>query len=156
MRARAATIEDASEVVRLAAVMYRSMGMDANVPSWVETATETFRSRLGRDLAAFVVDRPDGEGLAASCAGTITHRLPGPSRATALTGYVQWVATDPEARSKGYGRAVMLALLDWFDGEGVGVVELHATPAGEPLYRDLGFSDGGLVALRRIAGDPRA
>jgi GNAT superfamily N-acetyltransferase len=156
MNARAATVGDASEVVRLAAVMYGSMGIDANVPSWVEAATETFRSRLGRDLAAFVVDRPDGEGLAASCAGTIAHRLPGPHRPTARTGYVQWVATDPDVRSNGFGRAVMSALLDWFDGEGVVVVELHATPAGEPLYRDLGFSEGGPVALRRIAGDPPA
>jgi GNAT superfamily N-acetyltransferase len=156
MRARVATTEDASEVVRLAAVMYGSMGIDANVPSWVETAIGTFRARLGRDLAAFVVDRPDGEGLAASCAGTIADRLPGPSRPTARTGYVQWVATDPDARSQGYGRAVMIALLDWFDREGVVIVELHATPAGESLYRDLGFSDAGPVALRRIAGAPPA
>jgi GNAT superfamily N-acetyltransferase len=156
VEARAAMIGDASEVVRLAAVMYGSMGIDANVPAWVETATEMFRSRLGRDLAAFVVDHPDGEGLAASCAGTIAHRLPGPNRPTARTGYVQWVATDPNVRSKGFGRAVMVALLDWFDREGVVVVELHATPAGEPLYPDLGFSDDGPVALRRIAAHPPA
>ena len=43
----------------------------------------------------------------------------------------------------------MTALLQWCEDEGAGVVELHATEAGEPLYRDLGFTDGGPVALRR-------
>ena len=43
----------------------------------------------------------------------------------------------------------MRALLDWYDAQNVGVVELHATEAGEPLYRELGFSDAGPAALRR-------
>ena len=155
MEARPATIEDASEVVRLAAVMYETMGVDVADPAWVESAVDTFRSRLGHDLAAFVVDRPDGSGLAASCAGTIAHRLPAPHRLDPRTGYVQWVATDQDMRSRGFGRAVMVALVDWFDQEGVWAVDLHATPDGEPLYRDLGFVESHTVALRRMAADRR-
>jgi hypothetical protein len=50
-------------------------------------------------------------------------------------------------------RAVMVALLQWFDQRRVPVVELHATPDGEPLYRSLGFGEEGGVALRRRAWD---
>jgi GNAT superfamily N-acetyltransferase len=149
MKARAATRDDAGEVVRLAGVMYASMGMDVEDPRWIQAATEQFRSRLGDDVAAFVVDHPDRDGLASSCAGTISTRLSAPNNLTARAGYVQWVATDLDARSRGYGRAVMIALMQWFEREEVAVVELHATADGEPLYRDLGFSDDGPLALRR-------
>jgi GNAT superfamily N-acetyltransferase len=157
MKARSATLDDGAEVLRLAAVMYASMGQDPTDPQWLETALAQFRTRLGHDLGVFVVDRPDHDGLAASAAATIATRLPGPINLTGRTAYVQWVATDPDTRSRGYGRAVMTALLQWCEVEGAGNVELHATKAGEPLYRDLGFTDAGPVALRhRLVATPQS
>ena len=151
MRARAATIDDAEEVVRLAAVLFASMGMDVADPVWRATAYEQLTTRLGRDAMAFVVDHPDRPGLAASAAGTIGTRLPTPFNPSARAGYVQWVATDDDVRRRGYARDVMEALLDWYEQCGVTVVELHATPVAERLYREMGFSDEGPVALRRRA-----
>ena len=154
MTARPATLEDADEVLRLAAVMYSSMGQDPTDPRWLSKAKTQFMSRLGDDLGVFVVDHPERAGLAASAAATVTTRLSGPNNLAARAAYVQWVATDPDARSRGYGRAVMTALLQWCEDEGVVYAELHATAAGEPLYRDLGFSDAGPIALRRrLVGD---
>ena len=152
MQARPATLDDAAEVLRLAAVMYTSMGQDPRDPRWIETAQAQFTSRLGRDLGVFVVDHPDRDGLAASAAATISTRLSGPNNLAGRAAYVQWVATDPKARSRGYGRAVMTALVQWCEDERVVYVELHATEVGEPLYRDLGFTDAGPVALRRRLG----
>jgi GNAT superfamily N-acetyltransferase len=149
MRARPATREDVDEVLRLAAVMYTSMGQNATDPRWRSNAKEQFTSRLGHDLGVFVVDHPDRDGLAAAAAVTITTRLSGPNNLSARAAYVQWVATDPEVRSRGFGRAVMTALVEWCEGQDVGYVELHATADGEPLYRDLGFTDAGPIALRR-------
>jgi ribosomal protein S18 acetylase RimI-like enzyme len=91
--------------------------------------------------------------LAASGAGTISTRLPSPNNPTARVGYIQWVATDPDARRRGHAREVMAALLDWYDERQVVVVELHATTDGEPLYRSLGFGVEGGIALRRRAWD---
>ncbi len=99
-----------------------------------------------------MIDHPDEPGtLACSAAGTVADRLPSPLNLTGRSGYVQWVATEPDLRSRGAGRAVMQALLDWYAAEGITVVELHATAAGEPLYRSLGFDDEGPAALRRRA-----
>ena len=149
MSARPATTADVDEVVRLAGVMYASMGHDVTDPSWIDAAHRAFEQRLGDDLAVFVVDAPDRPGLAASGAGTIATRLPAPNNVRARVGYIQWIATDEDARRQGHARAVMDALLTWFDDEQVPVVELHATPDGEPLYRELGFDDKGPSALRR-------
>jgi GNAT superfamily N-acetyltransferase len=149
--ARRATPADAGEVARLAGLMYASMGV---VPSseWLTYAAAEFARRLGDETVAFVVDHPDGgSGLAASGVGLISVRLPSPTNRAGRVGYIQWVATEPAVRRQGMGRAVLEALLDWFEQRRVPVVELLATRDGEPLYRSLGFGQEGGVALRRRA-----
>ena len=89
----------------------------------------------------FVVDAHDE-------AGTVAHRLPGPRNRGGRAGYVQYVCTEAKHRGRGLGRAVMEALVDWYRANGVGVVELHATADGEPLYRSMGFDEGDNPALR--------
>jgi GNAT superfamily N-acetyltransferase len=148
--ARAATVDDAEEVVRLGALMFASMGMDASGDEWTRNGVRHVRSRLGHDLAVFVVDHPGvRDRLVASAAGTLASRLPTPVNPSGLAGYIQWVCTDPEHQRQGLGRQVMAALLDWFDARGVRSVELHSTPVAESLYTSMGFSDDGPRALRR-------
>ena len=151
MRARLATAADAEEVARLAALMYASMGLRTSA-DWLARAAAEFAHRQGDDLVAFVVDRPDRRGgLSASGAGMIARRLPSPTNPAGRVGYIQWVATDVAFRRQGLARQVLLELIHWFEERRVPVIELHATPDGEPLYRSLGFSHEGGVALRRRA-----
>jgi GNAT superfamily N-acetyltransferase len=138
------------EIVRLAREMFNSMGMDLSERGWEAEGLGHVRDRLGDDLAVFVVDHPAAPGrLVASAAGTIARRLPGPLNPSGRAGYVQWVFTDPEYRGRGLGSAVMSALIGWYDDRGVRTLELHATESGEPVYRALGFTDEGPLALRR-------
>ena len=149
---RPATADDAEEMVRLAAMMFASIGLDAGAAAWREAGVEHVRRRLFDDLGAFVVEDPDQpDRLISSAAGTIAIRLPTPKNLTGLSGYVQWVCTDPAHRRQGHSRAVMEALLAWYVERGVPYTELHATRDGEPLYRELGYleSDNSL-ALRRF------
>ncbi|HYA68792.1 MAG TPA: GNAT family N-acetyltransferase, partial [Acidimicrobiales bacterium] len=86
--------------------------------------------------------------------------LPNPGRQDPCVGYIQWMSTDPEWRRGGRSRAVLRALLEWFEASGVGMVELHASTMGEPLYRSAGFAESRWgTALRRhpldqMAGKP--
>jgi ribosomal protein S18 acetylase RimI-like enzyme len=150
MIARLATRADAAEVARLAALMYASMGLVTD-RDWLAHAAAAFARRAGDHLVAFVVDRPEGEaGLVASGVGLISSRLPSPNNPDGRIGYIQWVATETAFRRRGLARQVLLGLLQWFDERGVPVIELHATPDGESLYRSLGFGEKGAVALRRL------
>ncbi|MET8149581.1 GNAT family N-acetyltransferase [Actinoplanes sp. NPDC049668] len=145
---RRAGVEDAAELIRLRTVMLEATG------PWLAPGADILRRQLSdpADLvAAFVVDRPDGSGLAACAVGAIDERLPGPNDPTGLRGYVYNVATDPEYRRRGYSRACMGALLSWYGRRGVAAVDLRASPEGEPLYAALGFRRTAQPAMRRIS-----
>jgi GNAT superfamily N-acetyltransferase len=152
--------DDAAEVARLAVCMYQELGAEAPADGgwerWAATAADVVRARLGHDVVLFAVDDPGRPGGLVSCgAGTVWTRLPNPWYGDPRVGYIQWMSTDPGHRRRGHSRAVLRALLDWFDARAIHVVELHASTMGEPLYRSEGFDEGVWgVALRRRPFDP--
>lgn len=142
MTARLATPADADELVRLRAVMLRAFENPDWNDDWREPARRTLIDQLGRadpTLAAFVVARPGGDGLAACAVGNVERRLGNPYNQSGLVGYVYNVVTDPDMRRRGYSRACLTALLGWFRERGVGAVDLRTSADGEPLYQSLGF-----------------
>ena len=141
MEARAATADDVDEMMRLAIVMFESIGLDASGRDWTDAAPTVLVDGIRRGLVgAFVVDDPTRPGrLAASAAVVVEQRLPTPHGPDGRIGYVQWVCTDPRFRRQGLGRAVMGAIITWTRDRGVTRVELHTSPDGRALYEDLGF-----------------
>ena len=97
------------------------------------------------------MDRPDGPGLAACVVGAVDQRQPGPRDTSGLRGYVYNVATDVAYRRRGFSRACMTALLDWYARRGITAVDLRASADGEPLYASLGFARTRDPAMRRIS-----
>jgi GNAT superfamily N-acetyltransferase len=145
MAARRAGPEDADELVRLRGLMLTATaGAEPEPGPWQDTARENLRQWLAEPepwLAAFVVDAPDGAGLAACAVGAIDRRLGGPTNPSGLTGYVFNVSTEPAHRRRGHSRACLTALLGWFRTRGVRRIDLRASEAGRPLYRSLGFRE---------------
>jgi ribosomal protein S18 acetylase RimI-like enzyme len=150
---RRAVPEDAEEVLRLRQVMIDSVfsptadsspGRHADT-GWHVESLPTVRARLAEpdgDFAAFVVDHPDAERpgtLAALVAGTIEYRIGREGNPHGRVGHVFSVATDPGVRRRGYARACMEAVLEWFREREVPQVDLNASADGEPLYTSLGF-----------------
>ncbi|MGX6601064.1 GNAT family N-acetyltransferase [Micromonosporaceae bacterium Da 78-11] len=152
MTARQGTPADADELVRLRAVMLRSMSTTGWNDDWREPTRQLITTRLAEadthpTLVAFVVDRPDG-GLAACALGAVEHRLGNPANPTGRLGYVFSVATDPDMRRRGYSRSCLTALLDWYRAHHITTVDLRASPDGEHLYRSLGFNPTKDPAMR--------
>ncbi len=111
--------------------------------SWHAESLATVRRRLAEpegSFVAFVVDHPERpDGLAALVAGSLEYRIGRAGNPHGRVGCVFSVATDPDQRRKGYARAAMEALLDWFREHGAGSVDLNASVEAEPLYASLGF-----------------
>ena len=148
MPLRRANPSDAAELVRLRRVMFDAMEVDHSPPEWAANAEAVLRERLASgEMAAFVME-VDGR-LVSGVVGMVEQRLPGPKSPSGRWGYVQSMATDPDARGQGHGRAVFAALLEWFEEQGVPSVELHATRFGAPMYRSFGFSEPRHLALSR-------
>ncbi|TQK99427.1 acetyltransferase (GNAT) family protein [Streptomyces puniciscabiei] len=134
------------EVLRLRQVMIDSLGSGGGggPTDWHAESLPTLRGRLAEpdgDFAAFVVDHPDRPGaLAALVAGTLEYRIGKAGNPHGRVGHVFSVATDPDARRRGYARACMEELLAWFRERGAGQVLLNASSQAEPLYASLGFT----------------
>ncbi|MBO0883506.1 MAG: GNAT family N-acetyltransferase [Mycobacterium sp.] len=144
--ARQARPEDIPQVVRLVGVMFAELGTATN-PSWATRARDELSRRLWRDVGIFVANV--GSDLAACAVGVLHESLPSPRRRTQRVGYIEWVITDPGCRRRHYGMAVTSALVDWLDDQGAAVIDVHSSAVAEPLYRRLGFTGDGPLALRR-------
>lgn len=144
---RAAAPSDAAELVRLRRLMFEAMNGRDEPGAWEREARAVAERQLAEvpsRLLGFVVDGDPDDGGAhlATCAvGRVEERLPAPGHPTGRFGFVFSVCTDPRYRQRGFARAVTEALLDRFAAEGVTRVDLHATEAAEPMYRDLGFAE---------------
>jgi GNAT superfamily N-acetyltransferase len=100
--ARAATDEDAVELLRLLGAAFPEQGWTAG--------------RVHADLlyaadvpVVFVIE--EGPGLIATASVRYQARFP-------ESGYVHWVAVDPDARGRNLGRVVMGAVLNRFTEDG--------------------------------------
>ncbi|MEV6024172.1 GNAT family N-acetyltransferase [Streptomyces sp. NPDC052036] len=141
---RRAVPEDAEELLRLRQVMLNSVfAAHSSSTEWHTKSLPTLRRRLGGPddgFAAFVIDHPERSGaLAAVVVGTVEYRIGRAGNPHGRVGHVFSVATDPDTRRRGYARACMETLLDWFRERDVRQVDLNASAQAEPLYAALGF-----------------
>ena len=78
-----------------------------------------------------LIGRDDGVIVATAMVGHDGHR-----------GWVYYVATDPERRGRGYGRAIMNAAEDWLRAAGIAKLQLlvrRDNAQANAFYQSLGF-----------------
>lgn len=126
-------------MLRLRQVMIDSMALSDPSTAWHAESLPVLRGRLAEPdgaFVAFVVDHPEQPGtLAALVAGSLEYRIGGARDPHGTDGYVFSVATDPDARRRGYARACMEALLEWFPRARRPAGPPHRVPAGRAAVR---------------------
>jgi GNAT superfamily N-acetyltransferase len=142
---RQATVSDAAIVARHRVNMFCNMGQ---VPTQA-LADELLQASTG-ELAVLLRDGSYRGWLAVEqtrvLAGVGVHIKPLLPRVShegvVATGPVPLavnVYTEPDCRRRGIARALMMTMMDWAKTQGFDRLLLHASDAGLPLYRSLGF-----------------
>jgi len=138
---RAATPADLRHVLHHRRAMFEEMGYKdrAALEAMEKNAEPFFAARLvdGSYLGWLAVTRA-GRVVAGGGVGILAWpahpRDAKPFRATIFNVY-----TEPEYRLRGIARRLMEVMIDWCREAGFGVVNLHASDEGLPLYLSMGF-----------------
>lgn len=137
LKIRAATSEDEPAVVEL----WRLCGL---VTSYNDPAADFGFARAGA-CSDVLVGESDGIIRASVMVGHDGHR-----------GWLYYVASDPLARGKGYGRQVVEAGESWLRQQGVAKVQLLVRETNTQVvgfYEHLGFEVTPRVVLAKWLGD---
>ncbi len=88
-----------------------------------------------------LVGRDGGAIVATAMVGHDGHR-----------GWVYYVATDPEHRGKGHGRAIMAAAEDWLRQTGIAKMQLmvrRENAAAGAFYQSIGYAEAQTIVFAR-------
>lgn len=99
---------------------------------WNDPASDIALARREPN-ATILIGRDDGAIVATAMVGHDGHR-----------GWVYYVATDPERRGKGYGRAIMNAAEDRLRAAGIPKLQLLVRPENSGVaafYHSIGFGE---------------
>jgi predicted N-acetyltransferase YhbS len=128
------------------AVTFRDMTVE-DIPAGLALCRASGWNQVERDWRRFLETQPGGAIVAereSRVIGTVATMRYGRRFA-----WVAMVLVDPAERSRGVGRALLTRGLSLLDD--VETVRLDATPAGEPLYRTLGFVEEARFSRLQLA-----
>lgn len=133
---RAARLGDTDELLDL----WRLLFDDDPVSPWADHARRWFADVVHDPRVARVTVVEVGGRLAACAVGTLELGVPNPFCVRGRTVRLANVVTRPEFRGRGYGTALVEAVVAWAREIDVDRVDLSATPEGYRLYERAGFT----------------
>ena len=91
--------------------------------------------------STILIGRADGAIVATVMVGYDGHR-----------GWVYYVATDPDRRAKGYGRAIMDAAEDWLRATGIAKLQLlvrRENARAGAFYQSIGYAEAQTIVFAK-------
>ena len=156
-RLRPATLADLDLLVRHRRGMWEEIA-SFTLPE-LEAADRAYRRwarpriRSG-SLVGFVIETAGGEPAASSCLWMMPTQ-PRPGRASTKAPYLMSMFTERRHRGKGLATRLIREARRWARAHGCGIILLHASRFGEPIYRREGFARTTEMRLRLDAPAPR-
>jgi len=103
---------------------------------WNDPTADIALARRGPN-STILIGRADNHIVATVMVGHDGHR-----------GWVYYVATDPDRRAKGFGRAIMDAAEDWLRAAGIAKLQLLVRPENSGVaefYQSIGFGEQNIL-----------
>jgi ribosomal protein S18 acetylase RimI-like enzyme len=107
---------------------------------WNDPAADIALARR-RPNSTILIGRDRGAMVATAMVGHDGHR-----------GWVYYVATDPQLRAKGYGRAIMNAAEDWLRAAGIAKLQLmvrRENAKAGAFYQSIGYAEAQTVVFAK-------
>jgi GNAT superfamily N-acetyltransferase len=150
IRVRTASVEDVEHILHHRRAMFEEIGYaDHAVLEDVEDLSRAYFEkalRLGRYKAWLAEDL---NGQVVGGGGIVVADWPGyPGEHRAERAWILNMYTEPGARRCGVAKRLVEAMIEWCRTSGFGIVSLHASPAGRPLYEAIGFQPTNEMTLK--------
>ena len=107
---------------------------------WNDPAADIALARRGPN-STILIGRTDNDIVATVMVGHDGHR-----------GWVYYVATDPDRRAKGYGRAIMNAAEDWLRAAGIAKLQLmvrRENASAGAFYQSIGYTEAQTIVFAK-------
>ena len=107
---------------------------------WNDPASDIAFARRG-DNATILIGRAADAIVATAMVGHDGHR-----------GWVYYVATDPDRRAKGFGRAIMNAAEDWLRAAGIAKLQLlvrRENAKAGAFYQSIGYAEAQTIVFAK-------
>lgn len=126
-------------VLRHRVEMFREMGYTSDLER-IRALSEPFFARALADGTYMAWVAEDEAGRPVSGVGVLLLPYqPGPHDTRAERAFLINVYTEPAHRRRGLAKRLMGSAVEWCREAGFGMVSLHASTEGRPLYESLGF-----------------
>ena len=139
-RLRQASVADLETILHHRRSMFAEMGdgSETELDAMVESARPFVEDAL-RDgsYRAWLVEA-DGRVVSGGGVAIVPYQ-PTPLDPVARRAFVLNMYTEPSHRRQGLAKLVLQAIVSWCREQGLKAVLLHASDAGRPLYRQMGF-----------------
>ena len=130
-----APIEDADVAAVIA--LWQACGLTR---PWNDPAADIALARRGPN-STILIGRTDNDIVATAMVGHDGHR-----------GWVYYVATNPDRRAKGFGRAIMEAAEDWLREAGIAKLQLlvrRENARAGAFYQSLGYAEAQTIVFAK-------
>ena len=149
IRIRQASVEDLMHIVHHRRAMFEEMGhRDAGVLDRVDECSREYFARALPCGAYKAWLAEDVNGRVVGGGGIVIAAWPGyPGENRLERAWILNMYTEPDARGRGVAKQLMGIMVAWCRARGFGMVSLHASPAGRPLYESIGFHASNEMSL---------
>jgi GNAT superfamily N-acetyltransferase len=147
---REATRSDSKWILHHRIAMFKDMGEPADELSETTKLTEQYlEDDWTKDYLYFLVE--DDSKVIGGC-GISTFRIPPQlSQPSGVYAYLSNMFIEPDYRRKGVGRMLVNFVIDFCHKERIGLLFLHASDKGHPLYKSMGFVSSERLMQRRTS-----